>query len=294
MLTNLTVKNFQKHKKYRIDLDQITCITGPNDRGKTALFRSLYWLVKNRPSGSHFIREGSDFCKTKIEVDGRTITRSKGKNGNKYLLDGKVFSAVAGKVPEEISNVLNLDDINFQFQMEPVFWLTLSPGQLSKELNKIVNLDTIDYLTSILASEFRKKKTEKEIIECRLNEAKEKKQKLYWIKNADKKLQEIENLVTTISDLECRKTNLKNLICDLRSAKRKAKIKFPDLSNLTDLQEELQSLSIKKEDLSDLITKIKTTRELKWKTEESVQKKESQLKKIKKCPLCRTPTTLFV
>jgi len=55
MIKQLTIKNFQSHKKTKLEFsDGVNIIIGQSDSGKTAIIRALNWVVNNKPSGDSF------------------------------------------------------------------------------------------------------------------------------------------------------------------------------------------------------------------------------------------------
>lgn len=81
----LVVKDFQNIKDAKIKANGLTIITGPTNNGKSALFRSIIYTLKNQ-SGTHFINKDADVCKTAISFnnfhghDDVTVKWTKGKN----------------------------------------------------------------------------------------------------------------------------------------------------------------------------------------------------------------------
>ncbi len=191
-LTKLDVTNFQKHKRLVVELDPlVTTIVGDNDRGKSSLVRAIRWLCLNRPQGHGFLRRGAKYVKVSLEADSHTIIRKKGKS-NTYTLDDKVFSAVAASVPDQIKSLLNLDEVNFQRQHESAFWFFKTPGQVSKELNSIINLGEIDNTLAVVASNTRRCTQELESCEENLKEAQRRLDSLAWVEEADTLLTQAE------------------------------------------------------------------------------------------------------
>lgn len=211
MLTSLLIRNFQAHKSLEIQLDQITTICGPSDIGKSAILRALYWLCMNRPSGEAFLREGAHFVSVRLGVDGRTIKRKKGK-ANTYSLDGEVFKAFGSAVPEEIAKLLNVTEENFQGQHDSPFWFSKTPGQVSKELNRIVSLEVIDNTLSNIASRMRREQERVNLTKQRLEDAKEHKRELIWVPDLDSSLKKLEETTRDIADKRARLAGLRGLI----------------------------------------------------------------------------------
>lgn len=186
MIEFIDIKNFQLHKRQKVELDPAaTCFIGASDRGKSAIVRALRWLVTNRPSGDDFIRHGSDGVSVTIGIDSREISRRKGKGKNAYELDGKEFNAVRTDVPPEILDILHLSELNFANQLDPPFWFSLSAGQVSKELNQIVNLDQIDRVLEILAKRIRQSQIECGLVRDRCGKVHEELKGLEWVVEAD-------------------------------------------------------------------------------------------------------------
>jgi exonuclease SbcC len=173
MLTRLKIKNFQPHEVLEVELDPlVTVFVGATDKGKSSVLRSLRWLSLNDPQGEAFIRWGSVSALARLEVDGRVVIRKRGGGVNLYSLDGDKFKSFGTKVPDPIAELLNVDEVNFAGQLDAPFWFLLSPPQVSRELNAIVNLSAIDSALSNVAAAVRQAKSEVEIVEAHLREAK--------------------------------------------------------------------------------------------------------------------------
>ena len=159
MLEKLLIRNFQCHEKITVDFDPaVTTVVGPSDRGKSAVLRAIRWLAFNRPAGDAFIKHGAGRVSVRLRAGGRDILRERAAGSNLYKIDGKEFQAFGSDVPPEIVNALNLDAVNFQRQLDPVFWFSKSPGEVSRELNAIIDLGLIDRTLSNLASASRRAK----------------------------------------------------------------------------------------------------------------------------------------
>lgn len=157
MIQKILLRNFQGHTKKVVELDpSVTTIVGPSDRGKSSIIRGLQWVAKNRPTGDAIIQDGKDACAVAVFVDDHKVSRRKGKGKNEYKIDDEVFKSFGTKVPAEVANLLNMGDINFQGQHDPSFWFSLSPPELSRRLNEIVNLQIMDEAMASVGSQLRK------------------------------------------------------------------------------------------------------------------------------------------
>lgn len=173
MIDRVQILNFQRHGELKIVFDEkITTIVGPSDAGKSSVLRAIRWVAFNRPLGDGFIRFGEDECVVRLWVDGRKIERKKTKTSNVYAIDGKKLKAVGTEVPEEVQRILNLTPENFQSQHDPLFWFSLTAGEVGRRLNTIVDLDVIDRSATWIASRYRKAKTELEVAEERHSRSK--------------------------------------------------------------------------------------------------------------------------
>ena len=114
MLQRLDISNFQSHKDTQVVFDpRLTVLVGSSNHGKTAILRALYWITRNRPRGSAFIRHGADAAEARLEADGVVIIRRKDRKAlNEYIVDGEVLTALGSDVPAQVTDRLRLGDIN--------------------------------------------------------------------------------------------------------------------------------------------------------------------------------------
>lgn len=181
-LTSLTLKFFQKHKHQQIQFGPgVNALVGKTGAGKSALLRAIRWICLNDPAGDEFVHWESDGCCGILEVDGRKIVRRRGKGVNSYKLDKKEFKAFASTVPPEIFNFLKIGEYQFQGQLDPPLWFMLTPGQVSKELNQIINLGQIDDAMSLIASKVRKAGSDVDLTEERIKKANDRVEELSWV-----------------------------------------------------------------------------------------------------------------
>lgn len=163
MIESIEYTNFQKHRKRTIELDKyVTTILGLSDQGKTSLFRGIRWVAFNRPNGTRFIRRQAKkkTCKVKIITDKHTIIRKRAKGVNAYILDGSVQEAFGSHPPKTLHKYLRLTEANFQNQFDGPMWFTLSPSQVAKKLNEIVDLTALDKLQSAASAKVRDAKAQ--------------------------------------------------------------------------------------------------------------------------------------
>ena len=194
MLEKIRVKDFQCHEDLKIEFDpKITAIVGPSDAGKSAVLRAIRWVATNRPLGDGFIRHGATTSVVKLWSDDGSVTRRRGSQ-NTYAVDGQVLEAFGAEVPVDVTKVLKIDSVNFQGQHEPPFWFSLSPGEVAKQLNAIVDLSLIDHTLKELNSLHRSVKAKVSVCEDRLKSIKGEFDALSWVKEVDGALKEVEEI----------------------------------------------------------------------------------------------------
>jgi DNA repair protein SbcC/Rad50 len=163
MLKKIEIKNFQSHEDTTLELHPgVNVIVGPSDAGKSAIIRALRWLTFNRPSGGAMCSHWGGVTDVSAWVGKKCASHLRGPNGNKYVLiptgGGKgeiqatAFNAIGTEVPAEIAEFLNLEEINFQGQVDPHFLFSNTPGEVAAHLNQITGLQVIDVGTKNLKS----------------------------------------------------------------------------------------------------------------------------------------------
>jgi DNA repair protein SbcC/Rad50 len=144
MIKNLRIQNFQSHKDTELKLSPgVNVLVGVSDTGKSAIIRALRWLVCNRPQGDEFCSSWGGETRVSVELDKHTIERVKDKE-NTYILNDLKFKAVKSEVPEEIQEILNLNEISFGYQFDRPFLLDSTSGEVAQHFNRVAHLDKID------------------------------------------------------------------------------------------------------------------------------------------------------
>jgi len=150
MIKELEVTNFQGHKYSLLEFDKgVNNIKGTSHHGKSSLIRAMIWALQNKPSGFNFKSWFStDKENTDVSIgfwDNSFITRTRDSKLNGYYVTGldSPLEALRTDVPEEVSLISNMSNINIQSQAEKFFMLQETPGNVAKALNKIVGLEII-------------------------------------------------------------------------------------------------------------------------------------------------------
>ncbi|RLF30288.1 MAG: hypothetical protein DRN14_00080 [Thermoplasmata archaeon] len=212
MIKSLTIENFQAHKELSIEFAPgITSIIGPSDTGKSSIIRALKWVVTNRPSGEAFIRDGAREAIVTVEVDDTSIIRVRGKE-NLYEVGDVILEAFGNDVPPDVSQAFNMDTVNFQGQHDSPYWFSETAGEVSRQLNRIIDLGIIDTTLANLASASRKAKVEMEVVGDRVRESKEERSRLRHVLEMDKDFEKVCAIETDYSEVLQRASVLRSVL----------------------------------------------------------------------------------
>jgi len=220
LIKELSLQNFQSHKKTSIKFSSgINSIVGISDSGKTALLRGLNWAINNRPLGLSYIshwnrdKDGEPIKSTFIRVttDKGIIERRKGKvkiddeskKFNGYIINEEDrLEAVGTSVPDIVSKLFNLDEVNFQGQFDPSFLLSNSSGEVARFFNSTIRLDLIDTILSKADSKRLETNKEKKRLEIEQDSMNKEIIKFDWLEDAEILIEKIIKLENKIVNNE--------------------------------------------------------------------------------------------
>lgn len=191
-LQKLRLKNFQRHDKFVVEFDPfVTTIVGSTNAGKSSIVRALRWIFLNRPSGDSFVRHGRTETSVTATIDGVKLKRSKGDE-NLYELDGKQYKAFGTTVPDECRSFHGITSVNIQRQHDSYYWLSMSAGDVAKELNEIVDLESIDRSFAWFKREASSIEKERQVAEANVQSDLTIVESTKWTVKASEDLEEIE------------------------------------------------------------------------------------------------------
>lgn len=300
MISKLSIRDFGSNHKLDIELDpHVTCLTGESYTGKSWVLRALRWLCLNRPSGTQFIRWGSKKAVVEIQVGKHTIKRVRSKKENVYYLDGHKLEAFGNNVPALIGKILNVADLNFQLQQEmphgdgPLFWFALTPGQVSKRLNAIVNLDVIDRTLGNLQSDVHKAKAVLDVSRQRKEDAKERVKSLSFVEEMANDWEGVKKALTSVQEADDRQERLGHLLKEaIKGRLTLDAMNFhmgeadKQLRELEALRDTIIKLDKRSRSLKSLLDDIRRLREEQVSALEDVEEAEKVYKKAlgNRCP----------
>lgn len=154
MLTDLVIENYQSLANVQLRLGKFTVITGRSSAGKSALIRALRMLAFNA-RGTAYITHGQKTAKVMAgcQDEGWAVAITRGSRGSdSYRLatlggDGspvtETFTKLAGKVPEAVTDLLRLSEVNFAGQFDRPYLLDGSGGEVARTLGALTNVTVI-------------------------------------------------------------------------------------------------------------------------------------------------------
>jgi len=173
MFKDLEIHNFQSHEDTYLEFSPfVNVILGLSTVRKTSLLRSLRLLTDNRPSGAKFFSNfAGDKGKTSIslgllprgnvEIKKEIKINKEGKKECKathYVLDDGQneysFIGVGESVPDQVLQLLNLSELNFQRQFDAPYLISsaTSAGEIARTINRLTNLEQVNEWVSSFTS----------------------------------------------------------------------------------------------------------------------------------------------
>jgi len=270
MIQKIKIRNFQSHKNTEIEFSPgVNVIIGKSDSGKSAILRSLNWIINNKPNGNNFINNSDpdNVCEVIVETDNNKIRKIKSKKENKYFLNEKEFSAFGQDVPDEVKENFNFNELNIQYQLDKPFLLSDSAGEVAQILNRTVNLELIDISLKNIESMKRKNKNNLESFECEKKRKQEEFSKYEWIEKAEKDLSFLKEKELVVENKKIDLERLKTIAQQKKEIDEKVMvinrilIHEKEISGLIERQESLKAKQDSSSFISSTIVKIKETAE---------------------------------
>ena len=299
MLKQIKGTNFQTHSEVNLQFHPgVNVITGQSEAGKSAILRLIRWVALNKPSKKSIVKKGEKLTTGKLVFDNGTVAKKRDRDVTTFTVNDVTLKAVRSSIPEEISEITNIDDRNIQTQHNPYFLLVKSPGDIAKELNELAGLSVIDKLFSSINGELRKTKVELTTITELIPNVQEELQNFSDIQMLEKKVTLFGKLLTTQKQYEQELQSIKEVIEDLEdidNEKRKndKRLLYGEsidralqrINRLTEIQKEHKSISLIIDDLEDILSQIN---EANKQAETQLARKQKLMQNVTECPICGT------
>lgn len=268
MIKQFEILNYESHEHTLIELSPgVNVFIGSTDNGKSGIIRALKWLLTNRPLGDSFRSHwGGDTSVSMTLENDLQVVREKGKSAkdNCYRISttSNSLEAPGTTVPEPVAQLLNIDEINTQYQLDRPFLLLNTPGEVAKYLNKIVNWEAIDRAQSYM-------KTKKNDINREI------KSKTYELEKKEESLKKYDYMDEFESDLKSLEKKNQTFI----SLKDKYTALYKSISQIESIQKEIEANKKNYPSEKEIDSYIKKTEQLQ-KLKDSYYTLESQVRKI--------------
>jgi len=222
----IRLKQFRTYTKDVISLGPyVTIIAGPSDTGKSNLIRAFRWVALNSPTGTSMIkRRQKNAASVSLLVGKTSVKRFRSKAKNHYFVDKKKLEGFDTNVPKPVADLLQMGELNFQTQHDYLFWFTLTPGQVAKKLNSVVNLDLIDATLKTLSRYVREGRAEIKLTQKRLDSATEEKARYAWVPKAHNALRSLEQKQRKLDDLSEETNELTGWVRAIQNRRKKRKV----------------------------------------------------------------------
>ena len=256
MINKLETKNYHSHKNTTIDFcNGVNIITGSSDAGKSSILRAIKWVATNRPMGdsvqSWWIDKNDETnvcismpegqC-TKKRIEGKVIYEL-GINSGKTCLE-----AVKTDVPDEVKDLFNFSEFNYQSQHSPYLLLNESPGEVAKKLNDLVGLSIIDTMFKNLASKALDNKRKAEEESKKAVELTNQIEKLSYLDDIDSTLAIIKQSINEYDNRLIKNSHLISLISDYK----KMDENIHSFARILDIEDDFKKLNKEIDNYSNL------------------------------------------
>lgn len=180
------IENFQSIESAEIDINGLTVIVGPSDRGKSAIIRALKSAFLNT-RGNSFVRYGKDKSSVTVEDTDFELVWEKGKSVNRQVLNGEEYSKIGSSTPEEIQDITKVREVKvgdltlvpqIQPQHEYAFLLDKTEGQISSAISHIAKTSRILKAMKLCSSDIREVSGKIKIKEAEVESQSEKLEKI--------------------------------------------------------------------------------------------------------------------
>lgn len=202
MIHEIELKNFRPHDHLKLKNlhPNLNVIYGDTGTGKTGILRALRLLLSNEPqNGAKLYRFKKDKdIYIKAIIDKFFITR-KSKSYSIVTYESKPkkwnLTAFGKKVPQPVKDIINLQDINWQLQIQPHFLVLENGGTIAKYLNPIMGSEESDLILEEIKKQISTLRTDFKILNSTISENEKICNKLQNIEEYKKELKIIQDYI---------------------------------------------------------------------------------------------------
>ncbi len=230
MITSLKIKNFQSHKNSELQFHKgVNVIVGTSDSGKSAIIRSLRWLAYGKPRGDSFRSYWGGNTSVEVEMKEGIVKRIRTNSEASFLTEKDEvileFKAAGVDIPEEVIQLLNLDDINLQQQSDKPFLISETSGEVALHFNRMANLEKIDSSTRNVNSLIRGIEADLKYKEKELDKVKIDLKAYTYINQAQTDVESLESLHNQLESTKTSKIHLDKVLTVIDSIQDQITVK---------------------------------------------------------------------
>lgn len=265
-ITQIELENFQSHKYSLLKFDRgLNVIVGNSDSGKTAILRAMKWVLYNEPSGDYFIRQGEKKVSVTVVFNtGAIVRRMRSASKNSYYLKTPKgeefhFEGFGNAVPQEIIDCIgmykiHLDNdstsiLNIAEQLDGPFILNEKPSLRASAIGRLVGVNYIDDALRDVVRDNKKLLHDLRYLREKQEDLTEKIKAYDYVKELEKKQEQLQNIRDEITVLMDRKNfyeDLKNQWSDCEQKLIPLKNLIHRLVNLENIQQNIYEIEGKK------------------------------------------------
>jgi exonuclease SbcC len=267
MIKSIEINNFRTHRHTKLEFAKgINALIGLPDSGKTNIIRFINWVLKNRPLGFKFHSDFTDdITSGNIVFDESNIIELEKDKKAIYKVNGEVLKAIGtGDVPDMVSQVANMTDLNIQRQLDKPFLICESPSEVAKVFNRITKLEKVDEAISLLTTDINSENKKLKIIEGQELELRQQIEDLGNIEEINSLNDDIQDNQKEIVNIENKIEGIEDLISSVNSYNDEIdKLSIIDKANIDYeaiivIDQIVLSLCGKIDSLEDLIDEIES------------------------------------
>lgn len=268
MIKTLELKNFQSHKHSLLHFSPgVNIIKGSSHSGKTVIIRALKWALLNKPRGESFkswFAAKNEQVSVGIQFENGFVVRERSSDSNSYLIPGDKLEALGAEVPDRVSEITMMDDINIHSQFDGFFMLQETPGNVARALNEKVGLNIIDEVLRKASNRITKTNQEIQFTEGEIVTLKADIEKLKYLEKAEKLISKMTEEIDTKTKIEKREKAISEILVSAKKLRESIEayadwLQIEKRYNvLSKIATEFKSVSAKVENLSSLSRSILT------------------------------------
>ncbi len=144
----LSGKNFQPWADFGLEIDKLTILVGPSNKGKSSLFRAFRGILRNELDAAYIRDPKNEPMELTFEIGDTKVFATRNKRGKvKYVINDdekNAYTSLDGNVPPPVQKLLFGEITVGDFTFDPIFAVQNDPQfLLDKRAYKPADLNAI-------------------------------------------------------------------------------------------------------------------------------------------------------